>query len=69
MVKVEQEPLDIDIGESYDNLQPEPKIGHLGVAQQEFDYKSWERCTTNYPKVEITDEMMVKACTTLPAFC
>lgn len=68
MVKVEQEEQVVDQEEYPDSLRPGQKAGRPGAAQQEFDYKSWERRTTNYPKVDITDEMQVQASTAFLAF-
>lgn len=69
MVKIETKQIDVDLNEYFDSHRLGLKIYCPTAIEQEFDYKSWERRTTNYPEVKITDEMRVKARTAFLAFC
>lgn len=61
MVKVEYEEQVVNLKEYHDSLHLGKKIGHPCASQKKFDYKSWERRTTNYLEVDITKEMQVRA--------
>lgn len=60
--------MNINLEEYFEGLRPAQKVGRPGDVEQEFDHKSWKRRATNYPEVEITDEMRVKARTIMPTF-
>lgn len=64
MDKVETKELDVVLGKYIYGLRSGEKIGRPTVVEQDFNYKSWDQYTTNYPEVEITEEMHIKACTT-----
>lgn len=60
MVKLQQEE-HVDLKDTSAELRARKKMKRASSSQQEVDYESWVRRNTEFPEVEKTDEMRVKA--------
>lgn len=61
MVKIKREEQVINLEEYANGICLREKPKRPSFIQQKFDYKYWARLTTNYPKVDMIDEIRVKA--------